>query len=616
MARLVTLHISLVASVALLLLAIAAHPALAGGESASAASIPADSTEMAAASRRVLQAVPTAAPAAAPSAGGAAAPAPLPAVGAPSTAPPSSDAPSFPPASSQLIITSNIKSADVSKSIDLLNYLVYTTCPFLSVKTMFLPSNQAWSDAFEGYKKKRSSGGLYDALDAVVNGDKLKTPKDKSQIVSPTSPISGLSALAADCKSFVTSGTVSKAVRSSLFNLMSFHATDAAVTIADLNGKCNAAGTTFKTVFNGNNLNFKCNSTNSGFISGSNLLPSDASAGTPSAVAKIDDKLVDFFYVNAVVFPSDMASLPAFQYSFLSFLHSSTPLTPPQSQFPPPTLSFHSHYSSPVSPVPPSPSRSHLSSLSLPFLLPLTPISHPSHSRASSLSLPFLLPLTPVPPPPHSRSSSPSLPFLLPLTPVPPPPHSHSSFPSLFSPSLPFLLPLTLISPPSHSHFSSLSPPCILPLTPMYPRSHSHFSSPFRFSTPSLSSSLPTLWMPGAAATISRLLTALLLPPTTSPFHSYPSPHPPFPSQMPGAAATVSRLLTALLVLSAALPPNHFTPSLSHPSPHPPFPSLDARCRCQCLASPHCAAGPRRCSCLRLLDPMGLETHSLYCSKV
>ncbi|CAI6005205.1 unnamed protein product [Closterium sp. NIES-65] len=523
MARLVTLHISLVASVALLLLAIAAHPALAGGESASAASIPADSTEMAAASRRVLQAVPTAAPAAAPSAGGAAAPAPLPAVGAPSTAPPSSDAPSFPPASSQLIITSNIKSADVSKSIDLLNYLVYTTCPFLSVKTMFLPSNQAWSDAFEGYKKKRSSGGLYDALDAVVNGDKLKTPKDKSQIVSPTSPISGLSALAADCKSFVTSGTVSKAVRSSLFNLMSFHATDAAVTIADLNGKCNAAGTTFKTVFNGNNLNFKCNSTNSGFISGSNLLPSDASAGTPSAVAKIDDKLVDFFYVNAVVFPSDMASLPAFQYSFLSFLHSSTPLTPPQSQFPPPTLSFHSHYSSPVSPVPPSPSRSHLSSLSLPFLLPLTPISHPSHSRASSLSLPFLLPLTPVPPPPHSRSSSPSLPFLLPLTPVPPPPHSHSSFPSLFSPSLPFLLPLTLISPPSHSHFSSLSPPCILPLTPMcrchYLASpHCAALAPNHFTLSLLSIPAPSFSLSDArcrchcaVASVSRLLTALLV---------------------------------------------------------------------------------------------------------
>ncbi|CAI7842536.1 unnamed protein product, partial [Closterium sp. NIES-54] len=321
MARLVTLRISLVASVALLLLATAAQPALAGGESA--ASIPADSTDMAAsaASRRVLLAAPAAA-----------VPPPAPAVGAPSTVPPSSGAPSSPPASSKgMMISSNIKSADVSKSIDLLNYLAYTSCPFPSVKTMFLPSNQAWSDAFEGYKKKRSSGGLYDALDAIVNGDKLKTPKDKSKIISPTSPLSVLSGLAADCKSALTSGTASEVVRSSLFNLICYHhqhsvsytfratwlisfarylASPSLPTLIVFAWQCNAAGMTFKTAFNGNNLNFKCNSTNSGFISGSDPLASDASAGTPSAVAKIDDKSADFFYVSAVVFPSDLASLP------------------------------------------------------------------------------------------------------------------------------------------------------------------------------------------------------------------------------------------------------------------------------------------------------------------
>ncbi|CAI5510204.1 unnamed protein product [Closterium sp. Naga37s-1] len=417
-----------------------------------------------AASRRVLQAAPAAAPAAAPSAGGAAAPAaapsaggaaappPAPAVGAPSTAPPSSGAPSSPPAYSQgMIITSNIKSADVSKSIVVLNYLGHMTCPFLSARTIFLPTNQAWSDAFEGYKKKRSSGGLYDALDAVVNGDKLKTATEIYLFPSPP----------------------------------------------------------------------------------------------PS--------------------PSTLSTRP----SSLPFPHP--PLAP---------ISLPSH--------------SRFSSLSLPCILPLTPVPPPPHSRSSSPSLPFLLPLTlllpltPISPPPHSHISSLSLPFLLPLTPIPPPPHSspppHSH---ISSPSLPFLLPLTPISPPSHSLFSSLSLPFLLPLTPISPPSHPHVSSlSFPFLIP------PPIFHPFTLILAPHSLDArcrchYLASPhcaALAPNH-FTLPSIPAPSfslsdarcRCHCAAATVSRLLTALLVLSAALPPNHFTPSLSHPSPYPPFPSLDAR---------------------------------------
>ncbi|CAI7835614.1 unnamed protein product, partial [Closterium sp. NIES-53] len=558
MARLVTLRISLVASVALLLLATAAQPALAGGESA--ASIPADSTDMAAsaASRRVLLAAPAAA-----------VPPPAPAVGAPSTVPPSSGAPSSPPASSKgMMISSNIKSADVSKSIDLLNYLAYTSCPFPSVKTMFLPSNQAWSDAFEGYKKKRSSGGLYDALDAIVNGDKLKTPKDKSKIISPTSPLSVLSGLAADCKSALTSGTASEVHSVSytfratwLISFARYLASPSLPTLIVFAWQCNAAGMTFKTAFNGNNLNFKCNSTNSGFISGSDPLASDASAGTPSAVAKIDDKSADFFYVSAVVFPSDLASLPGTRFCLLQtrtwlyvperrgtrsspFSIPPPPLTLPQSQFPPP------HPLLPLSFL--------VSPLSLPTLLPLTPNSPPSHSQLSSLSLPIS---------PHSQFSSLSLPCILLTSMYPPHFHVSSSLPCILvtsmyprhfhaSSSLPCIL-LTSMHPP-HFHVSS-SLPCIL-LTSMYPP-HFHVSSslpcilltsmyPPHFH---VSSSLPCILLtsmyPHSHHGVYSLL--FLVPPPIFPTpHSHPrSPH----SWMTGAAATVSRLFTALLVLAAAL---------------------------------------------------------------
>ncbi|CAI5473869.1 unnamed protein product [Closterium sp. Yama58-4] len=301
MARLVTLRVSLVASAAaLLLLATAALPAaLAAGNSA--ASISADSTDVmaASASRRVLQAAPAAAPAPASDA-------------PPSSAAPSSDAPSSPEASptQRMHLASNIKASDVSKSINLLNYLAYTACQFPTGKTMFLPSNNAWRDAFEGYKKSRISGGLYDALDVVANSDKLKNPDNKDRLTD----YSSLLDKSKGCKSIILGGPISEAGRTALYNLLTFHTADFTIKTEDLDRKCDATGYTFKTLFNGQNVNFKCDSNSNGLISGSDPLASNPAAGTPSAVAKIDDKAGDFFYVDNIVFPSDMASLPGTRF--------------------------------------------------------------------------------------------------------------------------------------------------------------------------------------------------------------------------------------------------------------------------------------------------------------
>ncbi|CAI5510215.1 unnamed protein product [Closterium sp. Naga37s-1] len=178
--------VSLVAcATALLLLATAALPTLA------------DSTQMAVASRRVLKA---AAPAPAPAPVSTPAPADAPAVGAPPPPPAPLDqyydddymqdytleqviadaapqaapgAPPSPPRSLRLKVPYTIKFADVSKSYYILNYLANSVCKFPSGPTIFLPTNQAWSDAFEGYKKTRNSGALYEALDAVAS-DRIK----------------------------------------------------------------------------------------------------------------------------------------------------------------------------------------------------------------------------------------------------------------------------------------------------------------------------------------------------------------------------------------------------------------------------------------------------------
>ncbi|CAI7755952.1 unnamed protein product [Closterium sp. NIES-54] len=276
MARLVTLRVSLVASAAaLLLLATAALPALAAGNSASAASISAGSIDMAAsANRRVLQAAPDAPPS----------PAPL----------------------QRLKLEANIKASDVSKSINLLNYLAYTACQFPTGKTMLLPSNNAWRNAFEGYKKNRSSGGLYDALDVVANSDNLKNPDNRDRLTD----YSSLLGKSKECKSIIAGGPISEAGRTAVYNLLSFHTSDLTFKMEDLDSKCNADGTTVKTLFNGQNLNFKCDSNSNGLLSGSDPLASNPAAGTPSAVAKIDDRAGDFIYVDNLVFPSDMASLP------------------------------------------------------------------------------------------------------------------------------------------------------------------------------------------------------------------------------------------------------------------------------------------------------------------
>ncbi|CAI5995442.1 unnamed protein product [Closterium sp. NIES-64] len=343
-----------------------------------------------------------------------------------------------------------IKFADVSKSFYILNYLANSVCKFPAGPTIFLPTNQAWSDALEGYKKSRSSGALYEALDAVAS-DRIKNAIvwAGSKTMINSTELSRLADKAKSCKT-LTTHPIGEAARTALYNLMSFHTAASRVTILNLDSQCTATGTSFKTAFNSNNLNFKCNSTDTGFISGSDPLASGATAGTPSAVAMIDEPQKDYFYVNAVVFPSNISSLPGSYFLFLSFLT---------------------------------------------FLLTFTPVSCPPHSRFSSPSLPFLLPLTPIHPPPHSHSSSPSLPFL--LSPIPPPLSHSSSLPFLLSPSplplshsssssLPFLLFLSPIPP-------SLPPPHSIPPPP-----HSHFFTPcFR--------------LPGAVASVSRLFTALLV---------------------------------------------------------------------------------------------------------
>ncbi|CAI5941761.1 unnamed protein product [Closterium sp. NIES-65] len=440
---------------------------------------------MADASRRVLKA---AAPVAAPASAGAGAGAGAPAVGAPppplapvdqyydddymqdytleqviAAASPQAAprAPPSPPRSLRMKVPYTIKFADVSKSFYILNYLANSVCKFPAGPTIFLPTNQAWSDALEGYKKSRSSGALYKALDAVAS-DRIKNAivwaGSKTMINNTELP--RLADKAKSCKT-LTTHPIREAARTALYNLMLFHTAASRVTILNLDSQCTATGTSFKTAFNSNNMNFKYNSTDTGFISGSDPLASGATSGTASAVSMIDEPQKDYFYVNAVVFPSNNSSLPA------TYLHA------PRFLF---FVSLLSHLSRHL--------HSHFSSPSLPFLLPLTPIHPPPHSHSSSSSLPFLL--SPIPPP---LSHSSSLPFLL-LSPIPPLSHSSSSLPFLLSPipplsqsssSLPFLLFLSPIPP-------SLPPPHSIPPPP-----HSHF------------------FTPSPAATVSRLFTALLI---------------------------------------------------------------------------------------------------------
>ncbi|CAI5995426.1 unnamed protein product [Closterium sp. NIES-64] len=203
-----------------------------------------------------------------------------------------------------------IKFADVSKSFYILNYLANSVCKFPTGPTIFLPTNQAWSDALEGYKKSRSSGALYEALDAVAS-DRIKNAIvwAGSKTMINSTELSRLADKAKSCKT-LTTHPIGEAARTALYNLMSFHTAASRVTILNLDSQCTATGTSFKTAFNSNNLNFKCNSTDTGFISGSDPLASGATAGTPSAVAMIDEPQKDYFYVNAVVFPSNISSLP------------------------------------------------------------------------------------------------------------------------------------------------------------------------------------------------------------------------------------------------------------------------------------------------------------------
>ncbi|CAI5941754.1 unnamed protein product [Closterium sp. NIES-65] len=309
--------VSLVASAAaLLLLANAALPALA------------DSTQMAAASRRVMKAAAlVAAPAPGAGTGAPAVGAPPPplapldqyydndymqdytleqviAAASPQAAP---GAPPSLPRSLRLKVPYTIKFADVSKLYYILNYLANSVCKFPAGPTIFLPTNQAWSDAFEGYKKSRSSGVLYEALDAVAS-DRIKKAFVWAGRKINSTELSVLADKAKSCKT-LTSHPIREAARTALYNLMSFHTAAFQVTILNLDNQCTASGTPVKTAFNGNNLNFKCNSTDAGFISASDPLASGVAAGTPSAVAMIDEPKKDYFYVNAVVFPINISSL-------------------------------------------------------------------------------------------------------------------------------------------------------------------------------------------------------------------------------------------------------------------------------------------------------------------
>ncbi|CAI7755992.1 unnamed protein product [Closterium sp. NIES-54] len=293
---------------ALLLLATAALPELA------------DSTQMADASRQVLKAAaPVAAPVpvTAPSPAGAGAGAGAPAVGAPppplapvdqyydddymqdytleqviaATSPQAAPgAPPSPPRSLRMKVPYTIKFGDVSKSFYILNYLANSVCNFPSGPMIFLPTNHAWSNALEGYKKSRNSGALYEALDAV-SSDRIKNAIvwAGSKTMINSMELSRLADKAKSCKS-LTTHPIKEAARTALYNLMLFHTAASRVTVL--------------------NLDSQCNSSDTGFISGSDPLASGATAGTASAVTMIDEPQKDYFYVNAVVFPSNISSLP------------------------------------------------------------------------------------------------------------------------------------------------------------------------------------------------------------------------------------------------------------------------------------------------------------------
>ncbi|GJP77432.1 hypothetical protein CLOP_g7826 [Closterium sp. NIES-67] len=171
---------------------------------------------------------------------------------------------------------------------------------------MFLPTNAAWSAALEGYKKTKSSGALYEALDAIAS-DKIQ----KAAIKGKKTGSKALADLVNKAKSCGTSTShpISEAARTAMLNLMSFHTAPSKVQIMTLNAACNPTGTTIKTAFNDNNLNFKCNASNYGIISGADPLAA-GSPGTSSAVAAVDEPQKDYYYINAVVFPSNIASLP------------------------------------------------------------------------------------------------------------------------------------------------------------------------------------------------------------------------------------------------------------------------------------------------------------------
>ncbi|CAI5952404.1 unnamed protein product [Closterium sp. NIES-64] len=217
-------------------------------------------------------------------------------------------APPSPPTSLRMKVPMAIKFDDVSKSFFILGYFANSVCKFPEGKSIFLPTNRAWSDAFEGYKKSRSSGALYEALDTVAS-DWIKKAVVFAGRKTNSKELSALADKAKSCKT-LTSHPMSEAARTALFNLMSFHTAVSRVTILDQDSKCNNAGTTFQTAFSNNKMNFKCNSTSSGLVSGSDPLASGAAAGTSSAVAMIDEPQKDYFYVSTVVFPSNIASLP------------------------------------------------------------------------------------------------------------------------------------------------------------------------------------------------------------------------------------------------------------------------------------------------------------------
>ncbi|CAI5496456.1 unnamed protein product [Closterium sp. Naga37s-1] len=208
-------------------------------------------------------------------------------------------------------LASGIKFADVSKSFDVLYYLANAACKFPNGKTIFLPTNQAWSDALAGYKKTRSSGALYEALDAVASGNKVKDALDRAKSTAKTKDLATLAAKAKACNAKTTKAPpMSEAARTALLNLMSFHTAESKVTVVNLDNQCTPTGYAIKTAFNGNNLNFKCDTSNTGKISGADPLASGAAAGTSSAAAAIQEAQKDYFYVNALVFPSNIASLP------------------------------------------------------------------------------------------------------------------------------------------------------------------------------------------------------------------------------------------------------------------------------------------------------------------